>query len=119
MHLSDRSWEEHRELKLVAMAPVKVFGPLLSPNVTRVILCLEEVGVEYEIVNVDFNTGEHKSPQHLQRNVRVQAPLYITVLAFFFGFDVFVARFHMICERCSLFNRLVIHSLHSKIISIF
>ena len=83
MHLSDRSWEEHRELKLVAMAPVKVFGPLLSPNVTRVILCLEEVGVEYEIVNVDFNTGEHKSPQHLQRNVRVQAPLYITVLAFF------------------------------------
>jgi glutathione S-transferase len=78
------------------MAPVKVFGPLLSPNVTRVILCLEEVGVEYEIVNVDFNTGEHKSPQHLQRNVRVQAPLYITVLAFCFGFDVFVARFHFI-----------------------
>lgn len=31
------------------MAPVKVFGPLLSPNVTRVILCLEEVGVEYEV----------------------------------------------------------------------
>ncbi|CAD6221438.1 unnamed protein product [Miscanthus lutarioriparius] len=50
------------------MAPVKVFGPLLSPNVTRVILCLEEVGVEYEIVNVDFNTGEHKSPQHLQQS---------------------------------------------------
>jgi len=68
VHLSDRSWE-HRELKLVAMAPVKVFGPLLSPNVTRVILCLEEVGVEYEIVNVDFDTGEHKSPEHLQRNV--------------------------------------------------
>jgi glutathione S-transferase len=30
---------------------------------------LEEVGVEYEIVNVDFDTGEHKSPEHLQRNV--------------------------------------------------
>ncbi|XP_066398533.1 probable glutathione S-transferase GSTF1 [Miscanthus floridulus] len=58
------------------MAPVKVFGPLLSPNVTRVILSLEEVGVEYEIVNVDFNTGEHKSPQHLQRNPFGQLPAF-------------------------------------------
>lgn len=58
------------------MAPVKVFGPVMSPNVARVALCLEEVGVEYEVVNVDFATGEHKSPEHLQRNVR-DAPLLV------------------------------------------
>ncbi|KAF8660598.1 hypothetical protein HU200_057625 [Digitaria exilis] len=50
------------------MAPVKVFGPVVSPNVARVVLCLEEVGVEYEIVNVEFATGEHKSPEHLQQS---------------------------------------------------
>nr|CAB3473155.1 unnamed protein product [Digitaria exilis] len=56
------------------MAPVKVFGPVVSPNVARVVLCLEEVGVEYEIVNVEFATGEHKSPEHLQRNPFGQLP---------------------------------------------
>lgn len=53
------------------MAPVKVFGPAQSTNVARVLLCLEEVGAEYEVVNVDFTVMEHKSPEHLKRNVRV------------------------------------------------
>lgn len=49
----------------VAMAPVKVFGMAMSGNVARVLVCLEEVGVEYELVNMDFGAGEHKNPEHL------------------------------------------------------
>jgi glutathione S-transferase len=52
------------------MAPVKVFGPAMSTNVVRVLVCLEEVGAEYEVVNIDMKSQEHKSPQHLVRNVR-------------------------------------------------
>jgi glutathione S-transferase len=56
------------------MAPVKVFGPAMSTNVVRVLVCLEEVGAEYEVVNIDMKSQEHKSPQHLVRNVRPQPP---------------------------------------------
>ncbi|TVU20853.1 hypothetical protein EJB05_30453, partial [Eragrostis curvula] len=44
------------------MAPVKVFGPAMSTNVTRVLVCLEEVGAEYEVVHLDYQAKEHKSP---------------------------------------------------------
>jgi glutathione S-transferase len=52
------------------MAPVKVFGSAAFTNVARVLVCLEEVGVDYEIVDIDFHVKEHKSPEHLARNVR-------------------------------------------------
>ncbi|OEL21100.1 putative glutathione S-transferase GSTF1 [Dichanthelium oligosanthes] len=45
------------------MPPVKVFGSAAFTNMARVLLCLEEVGAEYEIVDVDFHTEEHKSPE--------------------------------------------------------
>ena len=51
------------------MAPVKVFGSAVSTNVARVLVCLEEVGVCYEVVDVNFAAGEHKGPEHLARNV--------------------------------------------------
>lgn len=56
------------------MAPVKVFGPAKSTNVARVLLCLEEVGAEYELVDMDFPGKEHKRPQHLARNPFGQVP---------------------------------------------
>ncbi|KAI4966219.1 hypothetical protein ZWY2020_042026 [Hordeum vulgare] len=51
------------------MAPVKVFGPAMSKNVPRVLVCLEEVGAEYEVVDIDFKAMGHKSPGHLFRNI--------------------------------------------------
>ena len=51
------------------MSPVKLFGHPMSTNVARVLICLEEVGADYELVPVDFLAGEHNSPQHVQRNV--------------------------------------------------
>ncbi|XP_062198856.1 probable glutathione S-transferase GSTF1 [Phragmites australis] len=58
------------------MAPVKVFGPAMSTNVARVLVCLEEVGAEYEVVNIDFLAMEHKSPEHLARNPFGQIPAF-------------------------------------------
>jgi len=58
------------------MAPVKVFGPARSRNVARVVLCLEEVGAEYEVVNIDMKAMEHKSPEHLARNPFGQIPAF-------------------------------------------
>jgi glutathione S-transferase len=54
------------------MSPVKVFGSAPFTNVARVLLCLEEVGADYEIVDVDFGDREHKGPDHLARNVCVR-----------------------------------------------
>ena len=51
------------------MSPVKVFGSAAFTNVARVLVCLEEVGAEYEVVEVDFHDMEHKGPEHLARNV--------------------------------------------------
>ncbi|XP_051219868.1 probable glutathione S-transferase GSTF1 [Lolium perenne] len=58
------------------MAPVKVFGPAMSTNVARVLVCLEEVGAEYEVVSIDFKVMEHKSPEHLARNPFGQMPAF-------------------------------------------
>jgi len=48
---------------------MKVYGPAASTNVARVLVCLEEVGAEYEVVPVDMPSGEHKGPAHVARNV--------------------------------------------------
>ncbi|KAG8045129.1 hypothetical protein GUJ93_ZPchr0008g12389 [Zizania palustris] len=53
---------------------MKVFGQPMSTNVARVLVCLEEAGVKYEVVPVDFATAEHKSPEHTSRNPFGQVP---------------------------------------------
>ncbi|WVZ79365.1 hypothetical protein U9M48_026949 [Paspalum notatum var. saurae] len=58
------------------MAPVKVFGPAMSTNVARVLVCLEEVGADYDVVSMDFQAKEHKSPEHLARNPFGQIPAF-------------------------------------------
>ncbi|KAM0921155.1 hypothetical protein ACQ4PT_007049 [Festuca glaucescens] len=58
------------------MAPVKVFGSAAFTNVARVLVCLEEVGAEYEIVDIDFHVKEHKGPEHLTRNPFGQVPAF-------------------------------------------
>ncbi|KAF7074895.1 hypothetical protein CFC21_079713 [Triticum aestivum] len=57
-------------------SPVKVFGHATSTNVARVLLCLEEVGAEYELVPVDFLAGEHNTPEHVQRNPFGKIPAF-------------------------------------------
>jgi glutathione S-transferase len=54
--------------------PVKIFGHPMSTNVARVLVCLEEVGAEYELVTIDFLAGEHEVPEHVARNVITRFP---------------------------------------------
>ncbi|KAG8055308.1 hypothetical protein GUJ93_ZPchr0001g32196 [Zizania palustris] len=56
------------------MAPMKLYGATMSWNVTRCVVALEEAGSDYEIVHINFATGEHKSPEHLARNPFGQVP---------------------------------------------
>ncbi|KAF6992786.1 hypothetical protein CFC21_009747 [Triticum aestivum] len=58
------------------MAPVKVYGLPMNGSVARVLVCLEEVGAEYEVVAVDLHTGEHKRLPHLARNPFGQVPAF-------------------------------------------
>ncbi|CAD6231346.1 unnamed protein product [Miscanthus lutarioriparius] len=52
------------------------YGPAMSTNVARVLVCLEEVGAEYDVVPVDMTTSEHKSPAHVARNHFGQVPAF-------------------------------------------
>ncbi|KAL6890571.1 hypothetical protein ACP4OV_008826 [Aristida adscensionis] len=55
---------------------MKVYGPVASTNVARVLVCLEEIAAEYEVVPVDMTKGEHKSPAHVARNPFGQVPAF-------------------------------------------
>ncbi|KAJ1283360.1 hypothetical protein BS78_03G122500 [Paspalum vaginatum] len=55
---------------------MKVYGPAASTNVACVLVCLEEVGAEYEVVPVDMTTGKHKSPAHVACNPFGQVPAF-------------------------------------------
>jgi hypothetical protein len=54
------------------MAPIKLYGMALSPNVIRAAAVLNEKGLDFEIVPVDLRTGAHKHPDFLALNVRIQ-----------------------------------------------
>ncbi|XVE77491.1 hypothetical protein DITRI_Ditri13aG0066900 [Diplodiscus trichospermus] len=53
---------------------VKVYGPVRAACVQRVLLCLLEKDVEFEIVHVDLDAGEHKAPDFLLRQPFGQVP---------------------------------------------
>ncbi|XP_078149034.1 putative glutathione S-transferase GSTF1 isoform X1 [Carex rostrata] len=53
---------------------MKLYGLPGAPCTARVLLCLEEVGAEYELVKLSMPTGEHKGPAHLARNPFGQIP---------------------------------------------
>ncbi|XP_022759980.1 glutathione S-transferase F11-like [Durio zibethinus] len=53
---------------------VKVYGPLRAACPQRVMACLLEKDVEFEIVHVDLDAGEHKRPDFLLRQPFGQVP---------------------------------------------
>ncbi|XP_052163087.1 glutathione S-transferase 4-like [Oryza glaberrima] len=57
------------------MAPMKVYGWLVSPWMAKVLVCLEEAGVEYEVVPLSLTNGDHRRPEHLARNPFGQIPV--------------------------------------------
>ncbi|KQJ98227.1 probable glutathione S-transferase GSTF2 [Brachypodium distachyon] len=55
---------------------MKVYGLPMSTNVARVLVCLEEVGAQYEVVPINFSIGEHKNMEHTARNPFGQVPSF-------------------------------------------
>ncbi|XP_066310633.1 glutathione S-transferase 3-like [Miscanthus floridulus] len=59
------------------MAPLKLYGMPLSPNVVRVATVLNEKGLDFEIIPVDLTTGAHKQPDFLALNPFGQIPALV------------------------------------------
>ncbi|OWM80959.1 glutathione S-transferase-like [Punica granatum] len=57
-------------------APVKVYGPPLSTAVSRVLACLLEKDVEFQLVPVNMSKGDHKSPDYLKIQPFGQVPAF-------------------------------------------
>ncbi|XP_073294854.1 glutathione S-transferase PARB-like [Primulina huaijiensis] len=57
-------------------APVKVYGPPLSTAVSRVLACLLEKDVSFQLVPVNMAKGEHKKPEYLKIQPFGQVPAF-------------------------------------------
>ncbi|KAL6516010.1 hypothetical protein OROGR_019315 [Orobanche gracilis] len=55
---------------------IKVHGNPLSPAAQRVLLCLAEKNLDYELVYVDFATGQHKKEPFISLNPFGQVPAF-------------------------------------------
>ncbi|KAL1542656.1 glutathione transferase [Salvia divinorum] len=53
---------------------IKLYGSPLSPPVRRVRLCLEEKGLDYEDITIDFSTGQNKKDPLISINPFGQVP---------------------------------------------
>ncbi|CAD6272924.1 unnamed protein product [Miscanthus lutarioriparius] len=59
----------------MATPAVKVYGWAISPFVSRALLALEEAGVDYELVPMSRQAGDHHRPEHLARNPFGKVPV--------------------------------------------
>ncbi|GKD67896.1 glutathione S-transferase-like protein [Tanacetum coccineum] len=60
----------------MATPPVKVFGPPLSTAVSRVLVCLLEKDVPFQLFPVSMAKGEHKKPDYLKLQPFGQVPAF-------------------------------------------
>jgi glutathione S-transferase len=59
---------------------LKLHGHPLSTCTQRVLTVLKETNTSYELVNVDFASGEHKSPAFVEKQPFGQVPYLVCVL---------------------------------------
>ena len=57
------------------MGSVKVYGPPMSTAVSRVLACLLEKEVEFQLLPINLSKGQHKSPDFLKLQVSLSPPL--------------------------------------------
>ena len=51
-------------------SPVKVYGPAMSTAVSRVLACLLEKEVDFQLIPVNMSEGGHKKPEFLKIQVQ-------------------------------------------------
>ncbi|WCJ44304.1 Glutathione S-transferase [Euphorbia peplus] len=57
-------------------APVKVYGPTMSTAVARVLACLVEKDVDFQLIPVNVSKGEHKKPHFRKIQPFAQVPAF-------------------------------------------
>ncbi|XP_071725163.1 glutathione S-transferase-like [Rutidosis leptorrhynchoides] len=60
----------------MAIAPAKVYGPAFSTAVSRVLACLIEKDVQFELIPVNMAKAEHKKPDYLKIQPFGQVPAF-------------------------------------------
>ncbi|KAF5747204.1 putative glutathione-s-transferase theta gst [Tripterygium wilfordii] len=58
------------------MTPVKVYGTTLSTAVSRVLACLIEKDVQFQLIPINMSKREHKSPDYLKIQPFGQVPAF-------------------------------------------
>ncbi|KAK3038901.1 hypothetical protein RJ639_028623 [Escallonia herrerae] len=53
----------------MAMPSVTVYGPPTAPSVSRVLACLYEKEIKFDLINIDMSKREHRSPDFLKMQV--------------------------------------------------
>lgn len=56
---------------------VKIYGAIISTCCQRVVTVCKELNIPYEIVPINFDKGEHKSPEYLEKQPFGQVPYMI------------------------------------------
>lgn len=56
--------------------PVKVYGPALSTAVSRVLACLNEKEIQFQLISLNMSKAEHKKPDFLKIHPFGQVPAY-------------------------------------------
>ncbi|XP_015887675.3 glutathione S-transferase [Ziziphus jujuba] len=56
--------------------PVKVYGPPISTAVSRVLACILEKDVQFQLIPVNMSKGEHKKPDFLKIQPFGQVPAF-------------------------------------------
>ncbi|KAI0771071.1 glutathione S-transferase C-terminal-like protein [Trametes elegans] len=57
--------------------PVTLYGHFAGPNPLKISIILEELGLEYDNVPVNIQTGEHKKPEYLKLNPNGRIPALV------------------------------------------
>ncbi|KAH9896997.1 glutathione S-transferase C-terminal-like protein [Cubamyces lactineus] len=57
--------------------PLTLYGDVLGPNPLKVVIVLEELGLEYNTVSIDIHKGEHKGPEFTKINPNGRLPALV------------------------------------------
>ncbi|PIN18085.1 Glutathione transferase [Handroanthus impetiginosus] len=87
---------------------IKVHGSFVSTATMRVLACLNEKGLDYEFVPVDFAVGEHKKEPFLSLNPFGQVPAFEDGDLKLFG------EFCCSFSTCNYINRLMDNLYHMR-----
>lgn len=60
----------------MAAPTVKVYGPPMSTAVSRVLACLLEKDVNFQLLPVNMSKGEHRTPEFLKLHPFGQVPAF-------------------------------------------